>query len=644
MRKSRYLLLFVVLAFGALQLSAQTPAPPPQVPTPSSTAPTSRLIPIDLTVSHLPYGSKQKITAQLWDAPTAGNLIFSEDHTDIKVGDDGSLHFLLGSATTGGLPPSDFPSGASLYLDILDASGKSILRGDDHDDGDEHHHTPDRLPLYAKAFALSPGPQGPAGSQGPQGNPGPIGPIGPMGPIGPQGPAGAGSPAAIASNVPVFFSASFVGPIFGASYKAGKFVLDEPITITHITAEAQSPGDAACSPAVFRVSNGTKGQDVFLKGGQTEVDYGGETLTFPAGTNLLATLQTGATCCKVDPIFGFLDCYPPPAINQFNFQPPPPPSNVNLTVEYRTQNTGDADACPSGQSACRGICEDTKVDPNNCGSCGTSCASLANAASSNGCNAGVCSITCAAGFADCDRNPSNGCETNLETSVANCGSCGNACAIANGAAQCVSGSCTASSCSAGFTNCGTSCSTLQADQNNCGACGSVCSITSGVGTAACSSGACNRTCKPGLNQTLCGTGCFDLSSDPNNCASCGHVCANLANAATSCNGGTCLNTCNPGFSACSGACVNQQSDPNNCGTCGTTCSGYQYCELPNNGGIIQCFNCQLGVSCSLGPVQGASCSAGVCQLAPLAAYCTQNNQCASGHCAIPFGQTYGGCD
>jgi len=108
MRKSRYLLLLVVLAFGVLQLSAQTPAPPPQVPTPSSTAPTSRLIPIDLMVSHLPYGSKQKITAQLWDAPTAGNLIFSEDHADVKIGDDGSLHFLLGSATTGGLHPAIF--------------------------------------------------------------------------------------------------------------------------------------------------------------------------------------------------------------------------------------------------------------------------------------------------------------------------------------------------------------------------------------------------------------------------------------------------------------------------------------------------------------------------------------------------------
>jgi hypothetical protein len=100
MCKARYLILFVALLFSSSRLSAQNPAPPEQNLAPLSTPATSRQIPIDLNHSHLPYGSKHNITAQLWDAPTGGNLIFSEVHTDARIGDDGSLHFLLGSTTT----------------------------------------------------------------------------------------------------------------------------------------------------------------------------------------------------------------------------------------------------------------------------------------------------------------------------------------------------------------------------------------------------------------------------------------------------------------------------------------------------------------------------------------------------------------
>ena len=43
------------------------------------------------------------------------------------------------------------------------------------------------------------------------------------------------------------------------------------------------------------------------------------------------------------------------------------------------------------------------------------------------CRAGTCDFTCMAGFSDCDRNPANGCETDLSTDANNCMMCGNRC-------------------------------------------------------------------------------------------------------------------------------------------------------------------------------------------------------------------------
>jgi hypothetical protein len=67
-------------------------------------------------------------------------------------------------------------------------------------------------------------------------------------------------------------------------------------------------------------------------------------------------------------------------------------------------------------------------------------------------------VRCNAGWGDCDLDPTNGCETPLNTKN-NCGGCGVhvACCVSsecptppNGTAQCVSNSCTFS-CTAGFT-------------------------------------------------------------------------------------------------------------------------------------------------------------------------------------------------
>jgi hypothetical protein len=166
---SSFLFLTLLLAVPAslLAQAASTQTPPP----------TSREIPFEFEVTHLPFGSTQTITVEVWDAQTGGNLIFSEVHPNVKVGFFGELDLLLGSQTNGGIPTSAFPSEASRYLDVVDISNRPVLI-----DG--------RKPFYATAFSLSAGPAGPQGPPGPAGPQGSSGPMGLTGPAGPQGPAG----------------------------------------------------------------------------------------------------------------------------------------------------------------------------------------------------------------------------------------------------------------------------------------------------------------------------------------------------------------------------------------------------------------------------------------------------------------------
>src|ERR1700736_2832039 len=136
-------------------------------------APTSQEIHFDILLSKLPFGSTQNVTVQVWDAVVLGNMVFSEAHPGVKVGLFGNLDLVIGSLTSGGIPSSDFPAGASRYLDVVDTANTrhSVLFNG-------------RKPLYANAFALTPGPAGPAGAAGPAGPQGNTGHEGEPGPPG----------------------------------------------------------------------------------------------------------------------------------------------------------------------------------------------------------------------------------------------------------------------------------------------------------------------------------------------------------------------------------------------------------------------------------------------------------------------------
>ncbi|MBK9000648.1 MAG: choice-of-anchor L domain-containing protein [Myxococcales bacterium] len=64
----------------------------------------------------------------------------------------------------------------------------------------------------------------------------------------------------------------------------------------------------------------------------------------------------------------------------------------------------------SAKTCCNGACLALDADPKNCGACGTACPTFTNAESA--CEAGACKMgTCAGGYADCNGDAKDGCET-----------------------------------------------------------------------------------------------------------------------------------------------------------------------------------------------------------------------------------------
>jgi hypothetical protein len=87
-------------------------------------------------------------------------------------------------------------------------------------------------------------------------------------------------------------------------------------------------------------------------------------------------------------------------------------------------------SCDEGFANCTGgdqSCESDLSSIATCGSCGTACnPDPAHAAPTCSATTG-CGFECDDGFADCDGNPSNGCEQNISSDALNCGACGTSC-------------------------------------------------------------------------------------------------------------------------------------------------------------------------------------------------------------------------
>jgi len=215
--------------------------------------------------------------------------------------------------------------------------------------------------------------------------------------------------------------------------------------------------------------------------------------------------------------------------------------------------------CASGQADCDGLdnngCETPTNTLTDCAACGAACA-LNNATAT--CSTGACLIaTCNQGFADCNSDPSDGCEQRLNT-LTSCGACGVSCSRPNATASCATGTCVGA-CNASWGNCdgngNNGCETSITTLANCGACGTACSIQNA--SATCASGTCTRVgCNTGYQDcdTMAANGCETSITTISNCGSCGNVCSGPPNRALTCaaNGTCAVGGCTANFLDCDG--------------------------------------------------------------------------------------------
>lgn len=249
---------------------------------------------------------------------------------------------------------------------------------------------------------------------------------------------------------------------------------------------------------------------------------------------------------------------------------------------------GDPNSCPSNSECEDGICHcgsdfydcngysydgcesNINEDVNNCGRCNNTC--IVNNALSE-CVERRCFIkSCNPGWGDCDRKYETGCESNLFYDSSNCGGCGNIC---GNESYCDFGLC---KCNYGFADCNSSqgdgCEVrLLSDNNNCGNCGRRCGLHS-----VCISGTCACDTNWGDCNSISSDGCeTDLTQDNNNCGMCNNKCGQNAY----CNQGLCK--CNSGWGDCNqdwydGCERALMNDNNNCGKCNFSCGQNASCS------------------------------------------------------------------
>jgi len=206
-------------------------------------------------------------------------------------------------------------------------------------------------------------------------------------------------------------------------------------------------------------------------------------------------------------------------------------------------------ACASGWGDCNGDptdgCEtNVALDATHCGGCDRACAiPNALAACSGACYIAACQF----GWGDCNGDAGDGCELGLLSDLNNCGACGNSCPGApHSTPACVNATCQLASCTQGFSDCDGSavngCEVPTGSDNaNCGACGNACAMGLVCRNSACTCPNCNfpnaksrcvngvcalGACLPGWGDcnAVAKDGCENPLSDDANCGGCGLAC------------------------------------------------------------------------------------------------------------------------
>ena len=256
-------------------------------------------------------------------------------------------------------------------------------------------------------------------------------------------------------------------------------------------------------------------------------------------------------------------------------------SCVDTTSDF--QNCGGCgNQCQGGWNCCNSGCSNPLIDVMNCGMCGNTCM-VANGTPT--CVQRSCAIAkCNQGWNDCNGVYMDGCETNTDQNVNNCGACNNACTLPNALPKCVGGTCQVGSCLPGTANCDgnamNGCETVTTnDPMNCGGCNMKCSGNH-ISQPTCGNSTCNGMCDLGFTDcdgNKLTNGCeIDTQNDVANCGGCNTKCG------TQCMGNVTTTTCGKGVCSIS-ACA----------------AGYYDIDQ----------SCANGCECKANPVGGKTCGA-----------------------------------
>jgi hypothetical protein len=204
----------------------------------------------------------------------------------------------------------------------------------------------------------------------------------------------------------------------------------------------------------------------------------------------------------------------------------PPSDSYDDASSSGSDDAATNGGCAAAQKMCGGECVDVNEPANGCAAASCSGCNVPNAVPA--CAGGACAIgSCTAGFGDCNRDPSDGCEADF-SKPSTCGGCHTQC---NG------------------------------DTPSCASAGGAF--------------ACTKVC-PLDAPMLCGKECVNLATSVSHCGACATACAAMTNATVSCVLGVCEFACHTGDADCDGDAANGceaslQTDPANCGACGVVC-------------------------------------------------------------------------
>jgi len=179
---------------------------------------------------------------------------------------------------------------------------------------------------------------------------------------------------------------------------------------------------------------------------------------------------------------------------------------------------------------------------------GTGCGLILDVSSSEGVRDGSADradveTLCPRSMADCDRDPSNGCETPID-SVTECGGCGLSCDLDNAITRCRDERCGVAGCLSGFGDCDgrahNGCERILGTPTDCGTCEDVCSPG-----LVCAAGRCVEECP--LDTMNCGGSCVNVLTSLVHCGRCGAPCGGGSHTVATCLNGACDVRCEPGW-------------------------------------------------------------------------------------------------